>query len=259
MNLFITGASSGIAASVIQKIPAEHQIYVSVHTEKQLELIQKRYQNVSNIQCLKMDTTNPNDIKKLESLDIDIFISNAAIGYGGSVLEIPVSLLRKNYETNVFSNIESIQVVLKNMIQKKHGRIIVISSLASYLPIPFLGSYASSKASLNHLIATLRLEMNLLDVSIPIITILPGLYRTGFNQVMTEEKFDRMDIDTYFTKQLEWLKKYETPIYHLLETKNLDTISNTIIKACFCPNPKRIYRTRKTQAIFAKLYQFLFE
>lgn len=259
MNLFITGASSGIAASVIQKIPIEHNIYVAVHTEKQLELIQKRYQNCPNIQCLKIDITNPNDVNTLSSYDIDIFISNAAIGHGGSMLEIPVSLLRENYETNVFSNIQVIQVVLKNMIQKKQGRIIVISSLAGYLPIPFLGSYTSSKASLNHLIATLRLEMKLLNVDIPIITILPGLYRTGFNQVMTEEKFDRMDIDTYFTKQVEWLKKYETPIYHLLETKNLDTISNTIVNACFSQKPKRIYRTRKLQAIFSKLYQFLFE
>lgn len=259
MTILITGAASGIASAVINKIPKQHQIYVTVHTEKQLELTKKRYQKFSNIICLKLDVTNPIDRELLRNIDIDIFISNAAIGYGGSIAELPVSQIRDVYETNVFSNIEMIQKILPNMIEKKHGRIIIISSLASYLPIPFLGSYSSSKTSLNQLIHTLRLELNLLNVEIPIITILPGLYATGFNQTMTETKFSQMELNTYFKKQLAFLEKYETPIYHLLETKKLDNISDTIVHACFTNKPKKIYRTRKLQAFIAKLYQVFFE
>lgn len=259
MNILITGAASGIAKKVIEKIPKEHHIYVTVHTEKQLDLIKNRYQNQKHIECFKLDITNKFDRKKVENLDIDVFISNAAIGHGGSIAEIPINLLRDNYEVNIFSNIEIIQIILSKMIQKKQGRIIIISSLAGNMPIPFLGSYSSSKASLNNLASTLRLEMKLLKSNIKIITVQPGLYYTGFNQVMAEEKFDRMNIDTYFKEQLELLKKYETPFYHLLETNNLESIANKILKAILSKNPKSIYRSRPTQIVFTKLYQLFFE
>lgn len=260
MNIFITGAAGGIAKKVIEKlIPYQYHIYVSVHTDKQLELIQKRYDGIDNITCLKLDVTNKTDRKQLASLPIDILVSNAAIGYGGSVAEMPVDLIRDNYEVNIFSNLEVVQTVLKGMIQRKSGRIIIISSLAGEMPVPFLGSYASSKASLSILASSLRLEMKLLNKNIDVVTIKPGLYHTGFNQVMTENKFGRMDIDTYFKEQLVWLKKYETPFYHLLETANLNGIANKIVKAVTDKHPHAIYRSRLSQTIFVKLYHLFLE
>lgn len=260
MNILITGTAGGIAKTVVEKLSTmNHHIYVTVHTKKQLELIQNRYQGQQNITCLKLDVTNKKDYQKLEGISIDVLISNAGIGYGGSIAEMPVSLIRDNYEVNVFSNIEFIQFMLKGMIQRKHGRIVIMSSLAGEIPIPFLGSYASSKASLSILAATLRLEMQLLNKNIDVVTIKPGLYQTGFNQVMTENKYERMTIDTYFKKQLEWLKKYETPFYHLLETKNLNGIANKIVKATIVEKPKMVYQSRISQVFFVKLYHLLFE
>ena len=49
---------------------------------------------------------------KIEGLDIDILVCNAATGEGGSIVEIPMSLVRHNFEVNVFSNFELIQKVL---------------------------------------------------------------------------------------------------------------------------------------------------
>lgn len=259
MNILITGAAGGIAKKVIEKlISTGNHIYVTVHTERQLELIQKRYQEQENITCMKLDVTDKKDLKQLEALKIDTLISNAAIGHGGSIAEMPVELIRDNYEVNVFANLELMQLVLKGMIQRKNGRIVIISSLAGEMPIPFLGSYASSKASLSLLAATLRLEMKLLNKNIDVITVKPGLYQTGFNQVMIEDKYERMTIDTYFKKQLDWLKKYETPFYHLLETKNLNGIANKIVKAATRKHPNKTYSSRISQILFVKLYHLFF-
>lgn len=259
MNILITGAASGIAKKVIEKLMlTEHHIYVTVHTDGQLQRIQERYQKMENITCLKLDITNKQDLKQLNSLPIDVLISNAAIGHGGSIAEMPIELIRDIYEVNVFANIELLQIVLKGMIQRKRGRIIIISSLAGEIGIPFLGSYASSKASLSILSATLRLEMKLLNKNIDVVTIKPGLYQTGFNDVMLEDKYDRMNIDTYFKKQLEWLKKYETPFYHLLETKNLNKIANKIVKAITSKHPRCTYSSRISQILFVKLYHLFF-
>ena len=258
MNILITGGKSGIAKRVIEKLGTKYTIYITVHTEKQCELLEKTYQNQDFIHCLKLDVTNLEDRKKVESLNIDVLICNAAIGVGGSTFELPISLMRDNFEVNVFSNLELVQAVFQKMIQKGTGRIIFISSLAGYMPIPFLGSYCASKASINMISGTMRLEAKLLPQKIDIITVLPGLYYTGFNQLMTEDKYSRMDIDTYFKTSLELLKKYETSVFHLLESKNLDRIASKIVHAATSNRPKSIYRSRPSQIIAAKLYQLFF-
>ena len=53
-TILYTGASSGIAKEVIKKLKNDYFIYVTVHNEKQLELVSKKYQNESNIKCLKL-------------------------------------------------------------------------------------------------------------------------------------------------------------------------------------------------------------
>lgn len=261
MNILITGASSGIMKHVIYEyLKYEYiHIYVTVENSKQLKIVKRLYQNINSITCFKMDITKINDRNKITKLDIDVLICNAATGYGGSLAEIDINLIRNNYEVNVFSSLELVQLALVNMILKKSGRIIFISSLASIIPIPFLGSYCSSKSSLNMIANTLRSELKLLEGNYFISIIEPGLYYTGFNQVMTEFKYDSMNIDTYFDSILKFLEKYETNIYHLLETNNFNDVVRKIKHATISNNPKRVYRTRLSQTLIAKLHQIFLQ
>ena len=117
-KILITGARSGIMGKVIDKIKNNYFIYVTVHTQSQLKAIKEKYKNNKNIKCFKLDVTNQKDILKLKNLDIDILISNAAISETGSILELPIEKMKNNFQTNVFSNFNIIQIVLKNMIKK---------------------------------------------------------------------------------------------------------------------------------------------
>ena len=161
-KILITGARSGIIGEVIKRIKEDYFIYVTVHTESQLKKVKEKYKDNKNIKCFKLDITNKKDIEKLKKLDIDIFISNAAISESGSILEIKVDKIRNNFETNVFSNFEVIQIVLKNMIKKGKGKIIIMGSLAGKIPMPFAGSYSATKASIIKLTEALNLELKLL-------------------------------------------------------------------------------------------------
>ena len=148
-KILFTGARSGIANAVIDEIiNKKYYIYVTVHTEKQLQIISKKYEDYRNVECFKLDITNADDRRKLEELDIDILVNNAAVGYGGSIAEIPMSKVRKNFEVNVFSYFEVEQIILKNMIKRNSGKIINIASIAGIIPMCFLGSYCATKASI---------------------------------------------------------------------------------------------------------------
>ena len=142
-KILVTGARSGIINKVIDKIQNQYYIYVTVHTNKELEIVKNKYKDNKNIKCLKLDITNQKDINKIRNLDIDIFISNAAISESGSVAEIKIDKMRENFEVNVFSNFNIVQIVLKNMIKKGKGKIIMMGSLAGKIPMPFAGTYSA--------------------------------------------------------------------------------------------------------------------
>ena len=254
-RILITGARSGIISKVCAKlINKDYFLYIAVHTNSELKIIEKKYQKYNNVKCLKLDVISNEDKQKINELDIDILISNAAIAESGSVSEIDMNKVRNNFEVNVFSNFEIVQMVLKNMIKKGKGKIIMMSSLAGIIPLPFLGSYSSTKASIRMLTKCLNLELKLLKNNIKIVLIEPGLYKTGFNKLAFDKKYDFMDYNSYFKEQIDLIKKSENLFLALFEKKKLNSIVSKIVKAVIKENPKFIYRAPISQNVFAKIY-----
>lgn len=259
-KILFTGSRGGIARATIDKLKTmNYYIYATVHNEKQREVMEKIYKDYDNVESFVLDVTKKEDRNKIENLDIDILVCNAAIGYGGSLAEINIDLVRDNYEVNVFSNLELIQTALKRMIHKKHGKVIIISSLAGIYPIPFIGSYSSSKASLIKIAETLKKEIDILGLDIKVCLIEPGFYYTGFNQVLFESKYKSMNIDSYFKKQINMLHTKETFIRNFIEKKNLNSIVNKIIISIEDNTGKFLYRSPLTQTLFVKLYSLFKE
>lgn len=259
MNILFTGAVGGIANATINKLlkNKNNTIFLTVRTNSQLINTIEKYKNHKNVKCFKIDITNEKDRKKISKLDIDILINNAAVCYGGSISEIPFDKVRDNFEVNVFASFELIQIVLKNMIKKDRGRIIVMASLAGIIPIDFLGVYSATKSSIITLTTTLKNELKLISDKIKVILIEPGFYHTGFNQVMLDNKYDWMIKQSYFKGKLNDIRKKENLMLSILEKRNLNSITNKIIDAINNPNPKFIYRAPLSQVIGAKIYQIL--
>lgn len=259
MNILYTGARSGIAYSVIKKFKNDKKyfLYLGVHTDNELKRVKKLYNDYNNVKCLKLDITNKEDLKQIEKLDIDILVSNAAIGYGGSICDIEIDKMKENFEVNVFSNVNLIQIVLKKMIKKNKGKIIIMSSLAGLIPISFLGSYCATKASLIKIGECLKKEIKMLNKNIDIVLIEPGLYKTGFNKYMFDNK-DTLLEQGYFNEIINYIKLKDNLIL-LFEKKSLNSISNKIYKSIIDTKPKFIYRAPFLQVFFAKLYMLFFE
>lgn len=251
-KILITGASSGLMKELIKKIKNKYFIYVTVHTKRQLKNVEKLYEYDQNIKCFKLDVTDEKDIEKLKNIDVDILISNAAIGYGGSIINMDIDKIRDNYEINVFSNFNLVQEVLKKMLKKNNGKIIIMSSLAGIIPIPFLGSYCSTKASIIKLTECLKKELKILNSNIKISLIEPGMYKTGFNKYMFENKYNN-DFNNLFKEELELIHLKENIMMMLLERKNYKSIVKQIKKAITNDN-KFLYRAPLFQSIGAKIY-----
>ena len=66
--------------------------------------------------------------------DIDILFSNAGIGENGPVCEIPVDLVRRTFESNVFAPLELVQKFIRKWVdQKRPGKVVFTSSFAALI------------------------------------------------------------------------------------------------------------------------------
>ena len=146
MKILITGAKGGIGyLTALTLAEKGHKVYLTCHTNKQLKKVKEKIGKQKNITVLKLDITSEKDRLRVLDLDIDCLFNNAAVALGGSIIEADMDYVRENFEVNVFSSFRLLQIVLRKMIEKNKGRIIVMSSLASMFPIPFSGVYSATK------------------------------------------------------------------------------------------------------------------
>ena len=254
MNILITGAKGGIGyASALSLLDKGHHVYLSVENDEQLSSI-KQDENLKNknVECLKLDITNEKDRNKVSNLDIDVLINNAAINYGGSIIEADIEKIRENYEVNIFSTILLTKIFLHKMIKNNKGRVLMFSSISSELPLEWMGIYSSTKAATKNLSIVLSKELKQLNSDVKIIIIEPGLYHTGFNQVMIENKYD--NDNSIFKDIREDIRTREELIFGALEKHDLSSIVDEIIKAVEDENPKDIYKAPFSHSIMEKIY-----
>ena len=255
-KVLITGARSGMIYPVIQRLKKNYHLYVTVHTDSEVNSVKRIYKDDVNIECLKLDITK--DLDKLNKLDIDILVCNAAIAESGSLFEIPLSKVKNNFDVNVFSNLNLIQKVSKKMIKKGHGRIVIISSLTSKMPLPFLGSYSGTKAALSVFARTLFYESKLLSSKIDIVLVEPGLYETGFNKLAFDKKYEFMDYNSFFDSQIEFIRNVDNICLLLFEKRDLKSIVNKIYKAVTASNPHFRYSAPFSHNLFAKIFNLFY-
>lgn len=252
MNILITGATSGIGFEVAKRLSFyEHNIIIGTHTVSEVKTLNEKIKNYKNVKAIKMDITNNKDIKIVNNLKIDVLFCHAGVGYGGSILDIPIDTIKSNYEVNVFSTIKLIQMVSKQMLERGSGRIIIMSSLLGVIPMKFLGIYSSTKASLNAIAYSLYKEMKLLNKNIKVSLIQPGAYHTGFNQQMIENNY-RYKKESYFN--VSKITEKNLKIFSIIEKKKYNSIVIKILDSILSDNPKFIYRAPFFQSILINIY-----
>lgn len=254
MQVLVTGAYSGIGYKLgCSLVKAGHIVYMSVETEKQLvELRKKLKEEMIEAHTFKMDITT-DDILLVDDLDIDCLINQAGIGLGGSILDMGVEVLRKNYEVNVFASFNLLKRVYHNMVERGvKGKIFVTSSVAAYLSFPFLGCYTSSKAAISTLCRSIKKELDYLDNGITISVIEPGAYYTGFNQRMIESKDIYLNNDSLFYKNRKSINRLQKNVFRFIERDNLDDLVEKVICEVDSEKPKFIIRRPWYISVFLK-------
>jgi len=179
-TVLITGAGSGFGRGAAMELASRgHKVIAAVLNEQQAKELKKA---APKLGVLKLDITKAKDLAKVDRLDPDVFIANAAIGQTGPLSLIPLERLRAVFEVNVFGTFAITQRVARKMRKKRAGRIIIMSSIGGVRAGVGSGPYTMTKHAVQAFGTALRAELKMFGVDVCLIN--PGPYATGFNDRM---------------------------------------------------------------------------
>lgn len=202
-TILITGAGSGLGegtafglARAGHNVIATAQIYAQVADLKR----KAEKEGLTNLRVERLDLLDPYDIKVAQTWDIDVLLNNAGMGEAGPVSEIPVELVRQNFEVNCFAPLVLTQGFIKKWVaEKKKAKIVFTSSMGGLFTPPGYGIYVSTKHALEAFAEALDFELK--PYGIKVQTINPGAYLTGYNETMASSPFRWLDDEKNFTKR----------------------------------------------------------
>ncbi|MGK5680101.1 SDR family oxidoreductase [Actinoplanes sp. URMC 104] len=231
LTVLITGAGSGFGRlTAFDLARAGHRVIAGVQIWPQAwELRQAAEREGLQLEVIKLDLLNEIDVAHALTYEIDVLFNNAGVAHSGTLTDIPMSLVRANFETNVFAALELTKRFLPAMVARGSGRVVFNSSDAGLQTPPFGGAYSATKYAIEAIAATMREELK--PKGIAVATVQPGFYLTGFNDTALEAS-------TYWYDPEKALLPGWEPPYTLQGQEDPQVMVDVIVTVLTGENPK---------------------
>jgi NADP-dependent 3-hydroxy acid dehydrogenase YdfG len=137
---------------------------------------------------------------------VDALVNNAGIAIAGPLADATDADIRAQFETNVFGVMAITRALLPQMIARRSGRIVMISSSGGQMSLPLVGVYHATKFALEALSDAYRWELHPFDIRVSIIE--PGPIRTEFGDKLAASQ-DRIGATSVYAPLLEHLDRVQ--------------------------------------------------
>ena len=185
-RVMITGAGSGFGKGAALALAARgHEVLATTETEEQAAALRAE---APALRVEKVDITDPADVARVRDWEVDVLIDNAGMGATGPMADVPMEVVRRVFEVNVFGTLAVSQAVIPGMIERGRGRIIIVSSIAGVAVAPTFGPYSMTKHALEAMGRAMRAELAGFGIDVTLLN--PGPYQTGFNDRMADSMWD---------------------------------------------------------------------
>ncbi|MHA1165357.1 MAG: SDR family oxidoreductase [Alphaproteobacteria bacterium] len=182
-SILITGCSSGIGYACAHGMKARGwRVIATARKKKDITRLKSE-----GLETLHLDYRDPKSIAKcaqeaLKRTDgrLNALFNNGGYGQPGAVEDVPVDILRQQFETNFFGWHDLTTRILPAMRKQGSGRIVQCSSCLGLVSLKYRGAYNASKFALEGLSDAMRQE--LADTGIFVSLIEPGPIKTRFTE-----------------------------------------------------------------------------
>ncbi len=223
-TIFITGASSGFGEATARKFSSEgHRLILLARRREKLIDLAHQLGGENKCHLISADVRDKEEVENAlsglpeEFRSIDVLVNNAGLALGLGPAE-DASL--KDWEIMVDTNIKGViyltKAVLPGMIQRGHGQIINIGSVAGSWPYPGGNVYGSTKAFVQQFSRNLRSDLSGKNIRVSLVE--PGMSETEFSLIRFEGDQEKAKA-----------------VYHSMSPLSADDIAETVFWICSMP------------------------
>jgi short-subunit dehydrogenase len=199
----VTGASAGIGEAIaVELAQAGVNLVLTARRRERLDLLAERLGTLHSIQTrvIVADLVQPAapqeifDATEGAGLQVDVLVNNAGFGEYGEFLQSRVESQVNMVQVNCAAVVHLTRLFLPRMVERRQGAMMIVASTASYQPVPYLATYAATKAFDRFLAEAVAEEVKRYGVRVS--ALCPGPTESEFNQVAGSRKNDKRKVQS---------------------------------------------------------------
>ncbi len=194
----VTGASAGIGMALAEELAiGRTNLVLTARRKDRLEVLAQRLASAYKVQAEVFpadlaDSTAPKKIfafTRDKGIEIDLLINNAGFGKYGEFHSVDGQRLLEMVQVNCAAVVHLTHLFVQGMIARRRGDILILASTASFQAVPYISTYAATKAF--DLLLAEGLAEELKPYGIRVCALCPGSTASEFHAVSGQEKFIR--------------------------------------------------------------------
>jgi short-subunit dehydrogenase len=192
----ITGASAGIGKAFAEELAAGGtHLVLTARRGDRLEEIAKKLatQHKIRTEVCVADLTKQGapekifDFTKNKGIDVELLINNAGFGSYGEFAQDALQRLLEMVQVNCSAVVNLTRLYLPDMIARKRGDVLIVASTASFQGVPYISTYAATKAF--DLIFAEGLAEEVKPHGLRVCALCPGSTTSEFHEVANQTQF----------------------------------------------------------------------
>ena len=194
----ITGASAGIGVALAEELASDAtNLVLTARRKNRLEELARKLTAAHKVHTEVFpadlaDSNAPENIfafTKEKGIEIELLINNAGFGQYSEFHSIEKQRLLDMVQVNCHAVVHLTRLYLPEMVARRRGDILILASTASFQAVPYISTYAATKAF--DLLFAEGLAEEVKPYGIRVCALCPGSTESEFHVVSGQEKFRR--------------------------------------------------------------------
>ncbi|HYL86027.1 MAG TPA: SDR family oxidoreductase [Candidatus Angelobacter sp.] len=192
----VTGASAGIGVALAEELArGGTKLVLTARRKDRLDALAQRLASTYKVQTevFAADLTEPSAPEKIfaftqqKGIEIDLLINNAGFGRYGEFAGVEQQRLLDMVQVNCAAVVHLTHLFVQGMVARCRGDILILASTASFQAVPYISTYAATKAF--DLLFAEGLAEELKPFGVHVCALCPGSTESEFHAAAGQEKF----------------------------------------------------------------------
>ncbi len=192
----VTGASSGIGVELAKQLAAGGtHVVLTARRKDRLEELARNLQQSHGIrtEVIAADLARPEgpeqiyEFTKEKGIEIELLVNNAGFGQLGELTAVETQRLLDMVQVNCMAVVHLTRLYLAEMVVRRRGDVLILASTASFQAVPYISTYAATKAF--DLLFAEGLAEEMKPYGIRVCALCPGSTQSEFHVVAGQASF----------------------------------------------------------------------